>query len=163
METFDSIDEMFRHYVPVYKSKSYRHLVASFIWDRSVADFMETVSAKRCANRRANYLIPGELERSRGAIRFGLKKEGHGYHGPRGDFCLVGGTHDGRDLTLFYRSVELIGGLHYDLALMAAVENVMGPIRRVNIMTPRANSFCLVGNSNEKLYQKLTKFYAGRA
>lgn len=145
--------------VSKYKSRSFRNLVYSFKWDRDDADKMWNISARRCQRRLDTYIIPGELERSKGSIRFGNKKEGHGYHEKRGDFCLVGGAFKTGHLSVFYRSVELIGGLHYDLAIFKHVEDKLGRIKDVTIYAPHAFIFALKGNSNEKLYKKLKQYY----
>jgi hypothetical protein len=159
---YERLDEAFRYYVPSYKSAQHRQLVFGFDWDRSIANFMWTISERRCMSRINNYVIPGEFARSRGAIRFGNKKEGHGYHGERGDFCMVGAALEAKRLTVFYRRLELIGGLHYDLAVFREIEDHVGPFKTVTIMAAGAMVFALKGNSNEKLYQRLTKFYEDR-
>jgi hypothetical protein len=92
------------------------------------------------------------------SIRFGVSKAGRGYHGERGDFCLVGGAIDGRRLTLMYRSLELIGGFGYDLAMVAQMcDHLEWEPRGVTIMAARANVFALKRNSNEKFYPKLRR------
>lgn len=90
------------------------------------------------------------------SIRFGVAKPGHGYKGERGDFCLIGGVYSFGTLTLFYRSIELIGGFAYDLVLIEHIckELEIEP-RFVEIWSPKAFVFALKGNSNEKLYPKL--------
>lgn len=145
-----------------YRSKSYRDFQFTFNWDKCDAEKMREISAKRCDKRIASYIIPGELERSRGSIRFGNKKEGHGYHGKRGDFCLVGGSYKSGHLHVLYSRVELIGGFHFDLAVFAEVEKALGRIKDVTIYAPHAFVFALKGNSNEKLYGKLVKYYASK-
>lgn len=158
----DSLGAIWKTLVPKYKSKSYRNLHFTFNWNTDDAKFIESVSAKRCEKRRQTYLIPGELQRSRGAIRFGHKKEGHGYHEKRGDFCLVGAVYDHGHVSVLYRRVELIGGLHFDLAVFSEIENICGKIKDVTIYAPHAFVFALKGNSNEKLYTKLVKYYDGQ-
>lgn len=163
IQSYRSIDEMFLERVPEYRGYGWRPFLIKFRWDRSVADFMETVSAKRCAKRIQSYLIPGELKRARQSIRFGMAKTGRGYREQRGDFCLIGGAWEEGKLTLFYRRVELIGGLHFDLAVIKEVEEWMGPIKTVTVMAVEAKVFALARGSNEKLYARLMEFYRGRA
>lgn len=97
------------------------------------------------------------------SIRFGVAKPGHGYKGERGDFCLIGGVYSFGTLTLFYRSIELIGGFGYDLVLIAHVckELEIEP-KFVEIWSPKAFVFALKGNSNEKLYPKLKEIFRER-
>lgn len=115
-----------------------------------------------------NYVDHAELKRadakrrSKGeaSIRFGVSKSGHGYKGERGDFCLVGGVIRGSNLTLFYRSLELIGGFAYDLCLIDYVSTILEiHWKDVTIISTKANVFALKGNSNEKLYPKLQKIF----
>jgi hypothetical protein len=96
------------------------------------------------------------------SIRFGVAKEGHGYNGERGDFCLIGGVYGSGTLTLFYRSLELIGGFAYDLVLIAEVcRQLEIEPRYVEIWATKAFVFALKGNSNEKLYPKLKGIFRG--
>lgn len=163
IQSYRSLDEMFLERVPEYRGYGWRPFLVKFKWDPSLADFMETVSAKRCAKRRDSYLIPGELKRATQSIRFGMAKTGRGYREKRGDFCLIGGAWEEGKLTLFYRRVELIGGLHFDLAVIKEVEEWMGPIKTVTVMAVGAKVFALARGSNEKLYARLMEFYRGRA
>lgn len=149
-----------------YRSRSFRPFIRSFRWQRHIADHVRAnISQRRCNNRLANYIIPGEFERhtalrsSGSSLRFGHSKSGHGYHAERGDFCLIGGVVKRHNLTVFYRSLELLGGLYFDLAIYAAVEDHFGPLKTVTIMATTANVFALKGNSNEKLHKQLTEFY----
>jgi len=137
-------------------------------WDPKYAESIEKISPKRSRNRFDNYVDFLEIERVRAkliskreaSIRFGVAKSGHGYHGERGDFCLVGGAIKGRDLTLMYRSLELIGGLAYDLCLVQKLSGLFGiEWRKLTIFAARANVFALRGNSNEKLYPKLREIF----
>jgi hypothetical protein len=90
------------------------------------------------------------------SIRFGVAKEGHGYNGERGDFCLIGGVYGSGTLYLFYRSLELIGGFAYDLVLISEVcRQLEIEPRYIEIWATKAFVFALKGNSNEKLYPKL--------
>ena len=90
------------------------------------------------------------------SIRFGVKKAGHGYGKERGDFCLVSAVYSGKTLTLFYRSIELIGGFGFDLVLIEHVIRKLG-IKPdwIEIWAVKAFTFALKGNSNEKLFPKL--------
>lgn len=134
-------------------------------WEDQYPQEIGKISQKRAENRRKNYLVPEELQRvkakilSKGeaSIRFGNTKTGHGYHGERGDFCLVGGAIKGAHFSAFYRSLELIGGLAYDLCLIDHLAtNLLGkPWKSVTIYAARANVFALKGNSNERLFPKL--------
>lgn len=157
---FRSLGEMFNTLTPEYTNYGFCPFVATFQWDRRVYEFIETVSATRCEKRRQTYLIPGELGRANRSIRFGNVKTGHGYTGERPDFCLIGASCHKGHLVAFYRRLELIGGLYYDLALFAAVEDALGPLRRVTLMTYKADTFTRKGNSNEKLFYKLKEFHA---
>jgi hypothetical protein len=97
------------------------------------------------------------------SIRFGVSKSGHGYSGERGDFCLIGGVYSYGTLTLFYRSIELIGGLAYDLVLISHVckELEIEP-KFIEIWATKAFVFALKGNSNEKLFPKLKEAFRER-
>lgn len=169
MFEYDSVAHFWRSLVPAYQSRSLRGLHATFPYAgvSEAAPRIRDISERRSANRIANYANPEELERVRtrlqvGArdvsIRFGVKKDGHGYSGERGDFCLVGGVYAGSTLTLFYRSIELIGGLGFDLVLIEHVCRELGITpKKVEIFAVRAFVFALKGNSNEKLFPKLRK------
>jgi hypothetical protein len=135
-------------------------------WDDSYAREMHKISAKRSANRINNYVDPLELVRAASklestdaaTLRFGVKKEGHGYHGERGDFCLLGGSINGKHLHLFYRSLELIGGLAYDLTVIECLSSQFDrKWKSVTLHAAKANVFALKGNSNEALYPKFRK------
>lgn len=154
--------------VPSYKSVVYPGAIFRLIWNPSYAEEIQKISTKRATNRFANYVDPIEMARAQkklmtkgeASVRFGVAKTGHGYKGERGDFCLVGGVIRGRDLTVFYRSLELIGGFAYDLCLFHEVESLIGVSwKTVTIMATKANVFALKGNSNEKLYPKLVKIF----
>lgn len=156
--------------VPSYQSRTYGGLILKMSWDRKYAVSIQQVSEKRARNRFANYIDPKEVARARSklntkgeaSLRFGVAKPGHGYKGERGDFCLVGGVVRGRDLTVFYRSLELIGGFAYDLCLFRELEDLIDvPWKTVSIMASRANVFALKGNSNQKLYPKLVEIFSG--
>lgn len=160
---YKSLTEVYETYIGEYKSKSYKPFVVSFKWDRSIADFMRNeVSATRCQKRIDSYIIPGEFDRTDGSLRFGVEKKGHGYQGKRGDFCIVGGYYQKPNFTAFYRSVELISGLHFDTVLFDLVEKELGPIKKITVMAVSAFIFARRGNSGEKVFAKLQDYYYGR-
>lgn len=109
-DQYESVADMILDLVPEYKSRSWKPFAVTVGWDPGIARFVRRISATRCDRRIASYMIPGELERSKGSIRFGQSKTGRGYREKRGDFCLVGGSYDKGHLTVFYRNVELLGG-----------------------------------------------------
>lgn len=156
--------------MPEYRSAVYSPVVVQIQqWESKYAYEIEKISAKRAKNRIENYLIPVEMRRvyerlqtkEECSIRFGNKKEGHGYHGARGDFCLVGGSINGRRLTVMYRSLELIGGFGYDLCLIQRLgEELNIDWKSVMILAARAHVFALKGNSNEKLFPKLREVFS---
>lgn len=165
--------------VPEYESAVYSPLVVKIAkWDPKYPAAIRDISLKRSDTRLQNYIDDAEMQRvytrtlddDDCSIRFGVKKEGHGYHGERGDFCLIGAAvaavstrRSGRsaNVTFFYRSLELIGGIAYDITLMQWVANYLElSWRTVSIMSARAHVFALKGNSNEKLYPKLQKVFS---
>jgi hypothetical protein len=137
-------------------------------WNPKYAEAIGKISSTRAFNRFRNYVDHAELTRvseklrSKGeaSIRFGVSKSGHGYNGERGDFCLVGGVIRGKNLTLFYRSLELIGGFAYDLTMIRGIQNTYFEFKTVTIMATKANIFALKGNSNEKLFPKLREIFS---
>lgn len=164
----NSIPGVWNYLVPEYKSVNYGAQRFSVKWNPVYAGLIRQISVRRALNRRLNYLDALEIERvkeklctkSEASIRFGAKKEGHGYSEERGDFCLVGGVIKGRNLILFYRSLELIGGFAYDLTLIDSLSNYLETDWDiVTIITCKAFTFALKGNSNEKLYPKLKKIF----
>lgn len=163
------IPQAWKILVPEYRSAVYSPLVVQIQkWESKYAEAIEKISQKRAANRFSNYVSESEVERVRArlqrsdqsSIRFGVKKEGHGYHGERGDFCLVGGAIDGRKLTVMYRSLELIGGLGFDIVLIDRLGQLLEiEWKSVQILAARTHVFALKGNSNEKLFPKLKKVF----
>lgn len=138
------------------------------VWTPWFAREIARISPRRVENRRVGYIDEVEMTRVKqklgrkgeAAIRFGAEKKGHGYSGERGDFCLVGGAIRGRNLSVFYRSLEMIGGFAYDLTLFDYLENRLGcTFDTVTIHATKAFVFALKGNSNEKLYPKLLKIF----
>jgi hypothetical protein len=161
-----SVGQFWSHYVPSYQSGVFRPLFARIPFEGipAAARDIRRISEKRSTNRIANYVIESETERVRGrddfSIRFGVQKPGHGYSGKRGDFCLVAATYSSRTLTLFYRSIELMGGFAYDLVLIDHVCREIGiEPKFVEIWAKKAFKFALKGNSNEKLYPKLREIF----
>lgn len=168
MLEYDSLGGMFLDLIPIYKGKSWRPFIARFPWDASIVDFMEELSPRRCQTRKDSYLIPGELDRaalmneassSGASIRFGHSKTGRGFVGGRKDFCLIGGAYRGKGLTLFYRRLELLGGLFTDTVVINEIEKAIGPIKTVTIMAVQADVFAREGGSNAKLYAQLKRLY----
>lgn len=162
-----SIPAQWLSLVPDYKSRVYPGLICKLEWDPAYAIEIRNISPKRSVNRVNNYIDMQELKRveakletkGEASVRFGVSKSGHGYNGERGDFCLVGGVIRGKDLTVFYRSLELIGGFAYDLTLFQYLALRFHTWRSVTIMATKANVFALKGNSNEKLYPKILDIF----
>lgn len=167
---FNSIPHFYETFVPEYKSAVYRPLVVHIAWDHTRAPKIWAINSERAARRIASYVDPDEVLRvglklagkDGASIRFGVNKTGRGYHGERGDFCLVGGYIEksgSKGMAMahfFYRSLELIGGFGYDICLidhLAAELNLRFKI--VTLHCVSANIFALRRNSNEKLYPKL--------
>lgn len=159
-----SIADLWTGFVPKYQSQNYGPAIFTIRWDRGLASKVGMINPKRLVSRFAAYVIEGEIERVRrkldsgkdASIRFGNLKPGLGYKGERGDFCMVAGAVKKRELTLYYRSLEMIGGFAYDLALLAVLEGSLKcDWRTVTFVTQKAFVFALRGNSNEKLYPKL--------
>jgi hypothetical protein len=163
-----NIADVWNYLVPRYESKVLGVVVIHLVWQPVYAKMVEEISPKRAANRRAGYLDMKEIDRAKkkfqrkgeASIRFGAEKKGHGYSGERGDFCLVGGVIRGKNLSLFYRSLELIGGFAYDLTLIASLEKLLEVhFQTVTIYATKAFTFALKGNSNEKLFPKLQRIF----
>jgi hypothetical protein len=96
------------------------------------------------------------------AIRFGHLKTGRGYNENRGDYCLTSGAIRGKDLTVYYRSLEMIGGFALDLCLINSLPKLLDVItwNTVTFVTANCFVFALKGNSNESLYPKLRRIFA---
>lgn len=165
-----TLDQAWHVLVPAYESRQYVPFVLTIEkWNPKHAEAIRQISPKRAKNRFQNYVDGGEVARvfekleakRKASIRFGVQKPGHGYHGERGDFCLVGGAIEGKNLTLFYRSLELIGGLAYDVCLIDELGSFLEiKWKQVQIMSVRANVFAVKRNSNEKLYPKLQEIFS---
>lgn len=163
-----TIPGLFSQLVPAYESRNYGPLVVSLDWSDAYAHKIAQISPKRTANRLESYLANDELGRAYlkfkskrdASIRFGVEKKGHGYTKERGDFCLVGGVVRAKEITVFYRSLEMIGGFAYDLCLFEYLERWFETKwKRLNIVACKVFTFALKGNSNEKLYPKLKEIY----
>lgn len=157
--------------VPSYRGRSFKPFVARVNhWSKSYGEAVAQINPKRAASRIENYLDRNEISRiSRRAadgrdysLRFGVAKSGRGYHGTRGDFCLSSAAiTNRRHLTLFYRSLELIGGLAYDLVLINELSrSLKTDWKSVTFMAAHAYVFALKRNSNEKLYPKFMEILA---
>lgn len=163
----DTLPTVYSSLVPRYESRSFSQLsIRVDRWTDRYAEKIWNISARRAQNRIANYILPEDLERvaerlestDSASIRFGREKKGRGYHGKRGDFCLIGAAIERRNLTLFYRSLELIGGLGYDLCIIQHLSKELGiEWKSITIHAAHANVFALKGNSNESFYPKLRK------
>lgn len=163
-----TIPAFWNYHVPRYESKVVGALLVKLEWDPQYAEQIEEISERRTRNRIAGYLDQKETDRVRqklmskgeASIRFGFEKHGHGYSGERGDFCLVGGVVRGKNLSLFYRSLEMIGGFAYDLTLIRELGiRLDRKFQTVTIYATKAFVFALKGNSNEKLFPKLQEIF----
>lgn len=160
-----SIGDLFLTLAPSYASRSWKPFYVTFPYDPSTANFLRKLNPTRFDKRRREYVDPKEIERSKGTFRFGVKKSGRGFQKERGDFCLIGGHLDGKHLHLFYRRIEIVGGLHFDLSVIEAVRKKF-EIRRVTIFATHAFQFGVKGRlslSKERLYKSLVNFYRGVA
>jgi hypothetical protein len=164
------IPYVWNRFVPEYKSINYGQQIIKFEWNADYAAAIEKISPRRARNRFDGYIDLDEIARvhkkwsSKGeaSIRFGAEKRGHGYSGERGDFCLVGGVLKKSELSLFYRSLEMIGGFAYDLTLIRCLEALFYDkpgFSTITIFTMKAFVFALKGNSNEKLFPKLQEIF----
>lgn len=167
---FASPGEFFERVIPRYEFVTVDRLRMTVRWSTATAQEVEAINPKRTEKRIKSYLDERELDRVRPrladgkdvSLRFGVKKEGLGIKGERGDFCMIGGvlTKKGRHLTLFYRSLELIGGFHYDLTLINHLRTSLElELRMLEIWAVEAHVMALAGNSNEKLHARLRRLY----
>lgn len=169
IDAYETIPDFFNDLVPEYKSKTYKSFLVSISeWEDRFSPKILDINEDRASKRLAAYVPANEVGRVRerlkrgkdSSIRFGVSKEGTGYHGERGDFCLVGGAIERRNLTLFYRSLELIGGFAYDVVLIDTLGQMLDiKWKSVTFHAARANVFALKRNSNEKLYPKLKRIF----
>lgn len=163
-----SIAELWNYLVPSYTSQNYGPMIARVEWNREYPRAIGSLSERRTASRWSNYVDAVEVVRSskklrskgEASIRFGFEKPGHGYSKERGDFCLIAGVVKNKQLTVYYRSLEMIGGFAYDLTLLNQLEYELGcEWREITIVTCKAFVFALKGNSNEKLFPKLQRIF----
>lgn len=168
-----TIPDLYAELVPEYKSKVFPRPFIACVhnWDDRYGKEVHKINPQRAQNRIDSYIIPEEIIRVNDlvklegkkdfSIRFGKEKIGRGYHGKRGDFCLVGGSVEAtKHLTLYYRSLELIGGFGYDLCLIRRLSRQLGiEWKTVTFLATRANVFALKRNSNEALYPKLLEIF----
>lgn len=168
-QIFQTLPQAFNKLVPDYTSRSWHNFVFQVKHYEGVygAEIAE-INTERAARRILAYLDGAEMNRvadkletkDQASIRFGNKKDGKGYHGERGDFCLVGGVIKRKHLTLMYRSLEMIGGFSYDLCLINGLGAALGiEWKSLTVFASHANVFALKRNSNEKLYPKLQKIF----
>lgn len=164
-ESFPSIPAFWSTFVPEYRSRTFRPFYVRINgWTNDYAAHVRAVSPKRAEKRVASYVDPLEVARAAekltdkvdASFRFGVSKTGHGNFGSRADFCLVAGSCRRQHLTLFFRTINLIGGFGYDLCIIAELSRLLGrDWNSVSIFATQADVFALKGNSNEKLYGKL--------
>jgi len=165
--SYSSLTELFWDLVPTYRSHVWKGFVCRYRWSSSISEAMWGISRMRCEKRIRSYIDETELVRARAAIqrtgecalRFGREKEGAGLYGGPKDFCLVGGAMDQTCLWVFYRKLELIGGLHFDQVIYDYTIRSLGrtTIRWIGIMATEARTIALKGNSSEKLWDILAK------
>lgn len=171
---FPTIPAFYAFLVPEYKWWEKGPFVVRIDnWDHSYAKKIRKISPERAESRIDTYLDPVELKRVRErlenasgttdiTIRFGAtEKKGGGIRGARrGDYCIVGGTFRNGHLTIFYRSLDMIGGFGYDLVLIRELSKKAGlKIKSVTFYAVRAQCFAVKGNSNEKFYPRLKEIF----
>jgi hypothetical protein len=169
-----TIADVWNEAVPSFTCAGYTPFMADLKpWDNLVGERIAAISPSRARKRWNTYVSENELERVQArlekspkvSIRFGVSKTGQGFKGARGDFCLVGGAIVRRHLTLFYRSLELVGGLGYDLTLISTLSDRLEiPFSRVTIYAVSAFVFapqCNVSHTKEKLFNQLQDIFAG--
>jgi hypothetical protein len=174
-ERVTGLAPFFNTFCPVYIGMTYRPLVVKITWDgpeyvERIRAMSPTAAAKRCTA----YLHPDEVERVRrklqtkdnASIRFGFSKEGKGYKGERGDFCLIGGAIRDGHLTVFYRRLELVNGWAYDVVMLEDLHAMLSPAlgfgttwKTVQIMAVQADIFAMQRTSAEVQYEQLRSIY----
>lgn len=122
------------------------------------------LTKRRAAKREESYLIPGEIEAARQRweethepvdFHFGYHKAGGGFFGPRADFCLMAGSYDGTTLSLYFRALNLVAGLAYDLVLIKDIIEMLGVRpRQISIFAQRAFIFP-IDNAGKKLFSQI--------
>lgn len=170
---FRSPGECFLSLVPTYTFINWENLLFSYKWDSDQVKKVLDINPQKAMRRVDTYLNTIELMRFRdklrnkssASIRFGVEKEGRGWHnGERGDFCLVGGSYSKKkkELTLFYRSLDMIGGFNWDLSIIRHLIIYSCVIEKVTIYARNARAFAKKGNSNEKFYYQLKEIYESK-
>lgn len=168
MEHYLDISQIHKKMIGGYVSKSFKHHVFSYGWNEKLAQEITAINPKRATKRVESYVNDEELQRivprlkagKDFSLRFGVQKTGAGNFGERGDFCLLGASYSKSKLTLHYRSLELFGGLVYDQAIILYLRQVLNlKIKTIIVMAASTHSFALKGNSNEKLFSRLTQIY----
>ena len=167
-----ALREFFPTFVPAYRSNSWRHFVVTLThWDTQYGKRIFELNPRRAQKRLDAYVDGVELARARTklrskgacAIRFGVEKSGRGYTDERGDFCLVAGGVKGSHLTLFYRSLELIGGFGFDLVLIDYLAQYFDvPWRSVTLHAAQASIFapkCNDSQTKPDLHRALTEIF----
>lgn len=168
--TFGSPGECFLSLVPAYKFINWNNLLFSFKWNQKQFEGVFDLNSLKAVKRESSYLDSEEIRRfnnklrtkDSASIRFGVSKDGRGWHnGERGDFCLVGGSYNKKrkELVMFYRSLDMIGGFNWDLAIVHRLILEGHFINKVTIYARNARAFAKKGNSNEKFYHKLKEIY----
>lgn len=178
--SFEDIADFFEHVTPSYLPRRPSQMHFEYGWRSDLVNVVRRISEKRAEKRVQSYIIPSEIERARGVTkrvgfrpskdglspRFGFHKSGRGGRAgvERADFCLIAGSYAKRRLTLFYRSLELIGGLHYDQCIIDHVQRELAiKLETVEVFAVQASVFARKGNSNEALHHKLKEAYANHA
>lgn len=166
-----ALRDFFPRYVPEFKGRTYRpFLVRIDPWTSDYTAALRALSPTRADKRIATYLDATELDRVRAklqtkdtaSIRFGTSKEGIGYRGERGDFCLVGGSLRQEHLALFYRRLELVGGFAFDVVLIDKLGEELGiKWRSVTIHAVQADVYALRCQRDVKLrlFESVTKVF----
>lgn len=162
----------FGEFVPAYRGASWRPFVVRLRpWSDEFSPRIRALNPKRADARIASYIDPAEVARAKrkletkgtAALRFGVEKSGRGYTDERGDFCLVGGAVREAHLTLFYRSLELIGGFGYDVVLIDHLGELLDrKWRSVTIHAAQASVFAPQCNSSQtkpNLFRALTEVF----
>lgn len=166
------LKNFFGAFVPAYRGASWRPFVVRIRpWTDEYSPRIGALNPDRAAKRIASYIDPAEIARARrkletkgsASIRFGVSKVGRGYTEERGDFCLVGGAVRDQHLSLFYRSLELIGGFGYDVVLIDHLGALLDrKWRSVTIHAAQASVFapqCNHSQTKPNLFKTLTEVF----
>lgn len=162
-----SLKQVFQEEAPEWVSVKKEGFHTIIRCDDELFDQLETIrglTKRRAAKREEAYLIPGEIEAARQRweetqepvdFHFGYFKAGGGFHGPRADFCLLAGSYDGVTLSLYFRAMNLVAGLVYDLVLAKDIIEMMGiEPEEISIFAQRAFIFP-IDNAGMKLFSQL--------